>query len=68
MSLHNLFGGAQPLTTDEIVWDNMVRTLFTLDGGWITIEDGVHTYVILGGRIRHQTVHGRITFTGPPPD
>jgi hypothetical protein len=68
MSLHALFGGAQPLISIENVWKNIVRTLFTLDGGWITIEDGVHTYLILGGRIRHQTTHGLITFTGPPPE
>jgi hypothetical protein len=68
MSLHGLFGGAQPVVNDEIVHQDTVRTLFTLDGGWIVIPDGVHTYRILAGRIQLQTTHGLIEFTGPPPE
>jgi hypothetical protein len=68
MSLHDLFAGAQPVVNEEAQWRDTVRTLFTLDGGWIVIPDGVHTYRILGGRILLQTTHGVIEFTGPPPE
>jgi hypothetical protein len=53
---------------DGIYHDDVGRVLFSLDGGWIHIEDGVFTYVIKNGKIRHQTTHGLITFSGPPPE
>ena len=68
MSLHDLFGDAQAEVVEENIFRDVVRTLFTLDAGWVEIEDGVHTYLIQGGRIRQQTTHGLITFNGPPPE
>jgi len=67
VSYHDLFGGAQPLITEEEAYERVVRTLYQLDGGWVVIEDGVDTYHIANGRIRFQTRHGLLTFTGPPP-
>lgn len=49
-------------------YERTARVLFRLDGGWIEIEDGVFTFAIEAGRIRSQTMHGLITFNGPPPD
>lgn len=68
MSLAALFGDAQAEVTDETHFGDMVRTLFTLDAGWVTIPDGVHTYEIRSGRIARQATHGFIEFIGPPPN
>lgn len=67
-SLVDLFDGALPVITQEDIFRGVVRTLFTLDGGWIVIPDGTHTYVIENGLVTRQTTHGIIEFTGPPPD
>jgi hypothetical protein len=53
---------------DDDYYGDVVRILFSMDGGWIHIEDGVFTYVIRNGKIRYQTTHGLISFTGPPPE
>jgi hypothetical protein len=68
LSLSALFNGVSPqvLQLDEYL--DTVRLLWRLDAGWVVIEDGVDTFVIQRGRIRKQTRHGLITFTGPPPD
>ena len=67
-SFHDVSGGAQPVITEQQSHQDLVRVLFTLDAGWWEIQDGVHTYLIQAGRIRRQTTHGLITFTGPPPE
>jgi hypothetical protein len=67
-SFDNLFQGAQVEVSDEIVHQNTVRVLYSVDGGWIVIPDGADTYVIERGLIQQRTRHGRIEFTGPPPE
>jgi hypothetical protein len=68
MSLDSLFEGAQPAVNEENVFQDTVRVLFELDGGWVVIPDGVDTFVIRRGLIRRQTRHAVIEFTGPPPE
>lgn len=63
-----LFQGAQADVSELIDFRNTVRILYSIDGGWVVIPDGVDTYVIERGLIRQQTRHGLIEFTGPPPD
>jgi hypothetical protein len=67
-SFDNLFQGAQAEVSDQIVHQNTVRVLYSVDGGWIVIPDGADTYVIERGLIQQRTRHGRIEFTGPPPE
>ncbi len=66
-SLHALLGGAAPVVVESLPFRDVVRVLYTLDAGWFEIRDGVHTYVVRRGKIRQQTSHGLIEFTGPPP-
>jgi hypothetical protein len=68
MSWDDLFGGVQAVIIEDNYFENVARVLFTLDGGWVVVEDGVNTYVIRNGKIRRQTTHALIRFTGPPPD
>jgi hypothetical protein len=67
-SLDCLFQGAQADVSEQNVFRNTVRLLYSVDGGWIVMPDAVDTYVIENGLIQHQTRHGLIEFTGPPPD
>lgn len=67
-SFVDIFDGVTPTITDEVVFEDVVRNLFTLDGGWIVIPDGVNTYVIENGMVTRHSWHGIIEFTGPPPD
>lgn len=47
---------------------DMVRILYEIDGGWIVINDGTDTFIVRRGRIRQQSQHALIEFTGPPPE
>ena len=67
-SLNDLFSGVNPQIIQETVFRDTARVLYSLDAGWVVIEDGVNSYVIEGGVITRQTAHGLIEFTGPPPD
>jgi hypothetical protein len=67
-SLSDLFNGVSAYIVQEGVFGNTARVLYSLDGGWVEIEDGVNSYVIENGVITAQTAHGTITFNGPPPD
>jgi hypothetical protein len=68
ISFLDLFSGAPIDVIDDGYFDGVVRIRFTMDGGWIHIEDGLHTYLVRHGKIVHQTTHGPITFSGPPPE
>jgi hypothetical protein len=68
MSLDDLADGTQAVVTEENVFGDLVRVLFTLDTGWWRIPDGTSTYVVRRGRIVQQTTHALIEFTGPPPE
>jgi hypothetical protein len=68
MSWDQLFAGVQPDFTDVNYFENIARLTFTIDGGWVVVRDGTTTYVIGNGKIRRQTFHGIIEFTGPPPE
>jgi hypothetical protein len=68
MSWDDLFGGVQPVVHEANYFNDVARVTFTVDGGWVVVEDGVSTYLIRNGKIRRQTFHGVITFTGPPPE
>ena len=61
------FGGATPTVDEETIQRDTARVLFSLDLGFISIPDGVDTYVILHGKIVRQTAHGNVVFSGPPP-
>lgn len=67
-SLFDLVGDTQIDVVEANYFRNVVRILYALDGGWFEIDDGVFTFVIEAGRIRHQTTHGLIHFNGPPPE
>jgi hypothetical protein len=67
-SLDDLAGGAEPVVHEESQFRDVLRVLFSLDAGWWRIADGTHTYVVRRGRIVQQTTHGRLEFTGPPPE
>ena len=67
-SLNALFSGVNAQVIQETVFRDTARVLYSLDAGWVEIEDGVNSYVIEGGVITGQTAHGLITFNGPPPD
>ncbi|MEM9255293.1 MAG: hypothetical protein AAGA91_07585 [Pseudomonadota bacterium] len=66
-SLNSLFNGVNRQVTQETVFRNTARELYTLNAGFVEIEDGVNSYVIDDGVITGQTAHGVITFNGPPP-
>lgn len=66
-SLTALFSGVSPTVLQQDIFKDFVRVLYRLDAGWIVIPDGVSTYQIRSGKIRAQTSHGLIEFTGPPP-
>ena len=66
-SLNSLFSGVNPQIIQETVFRNTARVLYSLDAGWVEIEDGVNSYIIDDGVITGQTAHGLITFNGPPP-
>lgn len=66
-SLNTLFDGIAPQIFQEDVFNDTGRVLYSLDAGWIEIEDGVNSYVIEEGVITRQTAHGLIKFNGPPP-
>jgi hypothetical protein len=68
LSLWNLFGETTLEIVEDSYYGDHARVLSRLDGGWIVIDDGVDSYEIRGGRIRAQSSHGIIEFTGPPPD
>ncbi len=67
-SLNALFSGVNPFVIQESIFRDTARVLYSLDAGWVEIEDGVNSYVIEGGVIIGQTAHGLITFNGPPPE
>ena len=67
ISLNNLFNGIPPTILQTDAFKGTVRQLYSRDGGWIVIEDGVDTFDIEAGRIRTHTSHGLFTFTAPPP-
>lgn len=67
-SLWELFNGVSPFIIQQTEFQNTVGLLFSLDAGWVEIEDGVDSFLIEEGRIRRQWSHGLITFNGPPPD
>jgi hypothetical protein len=67
-SLEDLMAGGTVAIRDDTAFQDTVRLAFSWDAGWIVIEDGTATYVVRRGRIRQQTWHGLITFTGPPPE
>ena len=50
------------------VFRDTVRVLYEIDGGWIVVDDGTDTFLVLRGRIRRHTQHALIRFTGPPPN
>ena len=56
------------MVTEDNVFNDTVRVLYEIDGGWVVVEDGVDTFEVRRGRIRRQTQHALIKFTGPPPD
>jgi hypothetical protein len=68
MSLRTLFGNVpfQVWQTDE--FEDTIRLLYALDGGWVVIPDGADTMIIRRGQIRLHTTHALIEFTGPPPE
>lgn len=68
MSLADLFDGVSAQILAEDFFQDEARVLFRLDAGWIVIEDGVSSFEIQGGKIRKESRHGLISFTGPPPD
>jgi hypothetical protein len=68
MSWDQFFGGVQPDFSEVNYFENIARLIFSVDGGWIVVPDGTTTYVIRNGKIRRQTFHGVIEFTGPPPE
>ncbi len=67
-SLSALFDGIAAQIFQEDVFNDTGRVLYSLDAGWVEIEDGVHNYVIENGVITRQSSHGLIKFNGPPPD
>ena len=67
-SLNDLFSGVNRQVIQETIFRDTARVLYSLDAGWVEIEDGVNSYVIKDGVITGQTAHGLITFNGPPPD
>lgn len=67
-SLYELFGNVPVQVQEDNEFKNIVRSLWSLDGGWVIVPDGATTYVVNNGRVRKQTTHGLIEFTGPPPD
>ena len=64
--LYDLFDGVEPTIIEDSVFNNTVRSLYTIDAGWIVMNDGVSTYFIKKGKIKWQTNHGLIEFTGAP--
>ncbi len=67
-SFWSLFNGIPPTKKQLDVFEDTARLLWSLDAGWVEIEDGVDSFQIERGQIRTQTRHGLITFNGPPPD
>jgi len=67
-SLAMLFNGVSPTILQEDNYRDVVREIYRLDAGWVVIPDGVRTFHIRKGKIRRQTSHGLIEFTGPPPE
>ncbi|MAT91449.1 MAG: hypothetical protein CME59_02500 [Halioglobus sp.] len=67
-SLNDLFNGVNPQVIQEDIFRDTARVLYSLDAGWVEIEDGVRSYVIEDGVIVAETAHGLITFNGPPPE
>ena len=65
-SLNALFGFVAPTIIQDDGYRNTVRRLFSIDGGWVVLPDGVDTYMIEAGKIRWGSRHGLIEFTGPP--
>lgn len=69
MSLASLFNGVGYTQKQVDVFERMGRVLWSLDAGWVTIPDGISSFHFnKKGKIRRQTSHGLIVFTGPPPD
>ncbi|NND67943.1 MAG: hypothetical protein HKN19_10175, partial [Halioglobus sp.] len=66
-SLNSLFNGVNEQLILENVFGDTARVLYSLNAGWVEIEDGVKTYIVEDGVITRQTAHGLITFNGPPP-
>lgn len=67
-SLNTLFSGVDAQVIQETIFRDTARVLYSLNAGWVEIEDGVNSYVIEGGVITRQTAHGLIKYNGPPPD
>ena len=67
LSLYDVFNGVSFQVRQLDEFRDTVRVLWRLDAGWVVMEDGVDTFVIERGRIRRQTQHALLTFTGPPP-
>lgn len=67
-SLNDLFNGVNAQIVQETIFRDTARVLYSLDAGWVELEDGVDSYIIENGVITGQTSHGQITFNGPPPD
>lgn len=65
--LSAFFGGTLPTITSQVAVRNTIRVTFEIDIGWLSIPDGVDTYIIERGQIQSQTAHGLPVFLGPPP-
>lgn len=64
-SLAALYSHQRPTLNELAVFSDMARTRYSLDTGFIVIDDGTDTFIVKRGQIRRQTRHASFEFAAP---